>query len=63
VLTGEQYARVTFEELYHRICDVLRGNRSPVVMEVLLPDGTHKIIRQKKSSNESGNAGANADQA
>ena len=63
VLTGEQYARASFEELYKRICDALRGNRSPVLMEVLLPDGTHKIIRQKKSSNESGNAEANADQA
>ncbi len=61
VLTGEQYARASFEELYKRICDALRGNRSPVLMEVLLPDGTHKIIRQKRSSNESGNAEASAD--
>src|SRR2546428_4143400 len=63
VLTGQQYASMTFEELYERICDALRGNRSPVLMEVLLPDGTHKIIRQKKPSNESGNAEADADGA
>jgi len=38
------------EELHRRICDALRGNRSPVVAEVLLPDGTHKIIRERKPS-------------
>ena len=48
VLTGEEYARITFEELHRRICDSLRGNRSPIVAEVLLPDGTHKIIRGRK---------------
>ena len=48
VLTGEEYARITFEELHQRICDALRGNRSPVVAEVFLPDGTRKIIRGRK---------------
>lgn len=48
VLTGEEYARITFEELHRRICDALRGNRSPVVAEVFLPDGTRKIIRGRK---------------
>ena len=48
VLTGEEYSRITFAELHRRICDALRGNRSPVVAEVLLPDGTHKIIRGRK---------------
>ena len=50
VLTGEEYGRITFEELHRRICDALRGNRSPVVAEVLLPDGTHKIIRGRKET-------------
>jgi hypothetical protein len=27
VLTGEEYAKITFEELHTRICDPLRGNR------------------------------------
>lgn len=48
VLTGEEYARITFEELHQRICDVLRGNRSPIVAEVFHPDGTHKVIRGRK---------------
>jgi hypothetical protein len=40
--------RITFEELHRRICDALRGNRSPVVAEVFLPDGSRKIIRGRK---------------
>jgi hypothetical protein len=49
VLTGEEYARITFEELHRRICDVLRGNRSPIVAEAFLTDGTRKIIRGRKA--------------
>ena len=48
VLTGEEYARITFEELHRRLCDALRGNRAPVVMEILNPDGTHKVIRHRR---------------
>ena len=45
--------------LYH--CDAVRGNRSPVAIEVLLPDGTHTIIRQQiKPSADSGNAGTDS---
>lgn len=49
VLTGEEYVCLTFEELHRRICDALRGNRTPVAAEVLLPDGTHKISRGRKT--------------
>lgn len=45
MLTGEAYSRIPFDELHRRICDALRGNRSPIVAEALLPDGTHKVIR------------------
>jgi hypothetical protein len=48
MLTGEEYSRITFDELHQRICDALRGNRSPVVAEVFLPGGKHKIIRGRK---------------
>ena len=47
VLTGEEYSRVTFEELHRRLCDALRGNRAPVVAEILGPDGKHRIIRSR----------------
>ena len=58
LLTGEEYARMTFEELHERICDALRGNRAPVALEVFLPNGTHRIIRQKNSSDAAGTAPA-----
>jgi hypothetical protein len=48
VLTGEEYARIPFEQLHERICDALRGNRAPVAAEILLPDGSHKIIRNRR---------------
>ena len=51
-LTGEAYAHMTFDDLHQRICDALRGNRSPVVAEVFLPDGTHRIIRAKKKHSD-----------
>ncbi len=57
LLTGDEYAHMAFDELHQRICDALRANRSPVVAEVLLPDGTHRIIRgTRKHSDDSGKA-------
>jgi hypothetical protein len=47
VLTGEQYTQISFEELHAKLCDALRGNRTRVVMEILGPDGDHKIIRNR----------------
>ena len=49
VLTGEEYARISFAELHRRLCDALRGNRAPVVAEVQLPDGSRKVVRQRRS--------------
>jgi hypothetical protein len=47
VLTGEEYDRITFVDLHERICSVLRANRAPVVAQVVLPDGSTKIIRHR----------------
>ena len=44
-LTGKEYAQMTFDELHERICEALRGNRSPVVAEVFLPDGKKQVVR------------------
>ena len=49
VLTGEEYARVTFGELHRRLGDTLRGNRAPVVAELLLPDGSRKLVRHRRT--------------
>ena len=47
VLSGDEYARITFEELHRRLCDVLRGNRAPMVAEILGPGGSHRIVRRR----------------
>ncbi len=52
VLTGQEYAGITFEELPERICEALRGNRAPILAEMLLPGGTHQIIRSRKTARE-----------
>ncbi|MHC1768192.1 MAG: hypothetical protein AB9869_28625 [Verrucomicrobiia bacterium] len=41
---------MTFEQLHDRICDARRGNRTPALAELLLPDGTHPIIRGRSQS-------------
>jgi hypothetical protein len=46
VLTGQEYASMTFEELYARLCNVLRGKEAPVVIRILRPDGTSRVIRE-----------------
>jgi len=49
VLTGEEYARITFGELHRRLCDALRGNRAPVFAGLFLPDGSRKIVRHRRT--------------
>lgn len=50
MMTGEEYARITFEELHTRLCRALRGARAPIVAEILTPDGAYKIIRDKMAN-------------
>ena len=52
VLTGEEYDRITFPKLHQRICSALRGNRARVVAQILRPDGSIEVIRDRpKKSN------------
>ena len=44
VLTGEAYAKMTFETLHTRICDALRGDRPRVVATSLLPGERLRVI-------------------
>jgi len=46
-LTGKEYSQITFAELHGRICDILRGNRAPIIAEIQNPDGSAKIIRHR----------------
>ncbi|MBI2316703.1 MAG: hypothetical protein HYU75_06730 [Betaproteobacteria bacterium] len=52
VLTGEAYARISFETLHRRICDALRGDRSPVIATVRLPDGRMRILFEDGTTRE-----------
>jgi hypothetical protein len=47
VLTGEEYDKITFADLHERLCSVLRGNRAPVIAQVILPRGSTKMIRHR----------------
>jgi hypothetical protein len=44
VLTGEEYERSTFDELYTRICEALRGSRPEVLLEFFGADGSVRLM-------------------
>jgi hypothetical protein len=52
VLTGEVYAKMTFETPYARICEALRGNKPKVVDTSLLPTGRARILFEDGTSKE-----------
>ena len=52
MLHGEQYSRMTFEELYERICDTLRGNRPRLTFQTIGPDGRVRLHFQDGTSGE-----------
>lgn len=44
VLSGQDYASVSFTDLHERICDALRGKGPRVVAQSLTPDGGVQLI-------------------
>jgi hypothetical protein len=48
VLTGEEYASISFEALYERICEALRGGRPRVVAQYFTPDGHIELIHERE---------------
>jgi hypothetical protein len=44
VLSGEEYARITFEQCHDRLCDALRGDRPRLAAEFITPDGEHRLL-------------------
>lgn len=44
VLSGAEYAAISFEGLHERICDALRGEKPRVVAQVFTPDGESELI-------------------
>ena len=47
VINGQDYAQITFTELYNRLCTAHRGNRAPIALEIMNPDGSTKIVRSR----------------
>jgi len=50
VLSGEEYASLSFGELHERICNALRGDRPRLLAECLSPDGNAKLIFEDGST-------------
>ncbi|MFO1361337.1 MAG: hypothetical protein U1F45_02510 [Burkholderiales bacterium] len=44
VLSGKEYAAMPFGVLHAKICDALRGDRSRLVAEAVLPGGSARLI-------------------
>ncbi len=58
VLTGEAYATATFDGLYIRICDALRGDKPRLVVTHLTPDGRMRLLFEDGTTRQ---IGANRD--
>jgi hypothetical protein len=52
VLTGEEYATITFDALYTRICDALRGDKPRVLAEFFTAEGRVRVLFADGSAQE-----------
>jgi len=52
VLTGEEYANMTFDALYTQICNALRGDKPRVVATTLAPGGRIRILFEDGTAKE-----------
>jgi len=52
VLSGEEYARVSFGDLHERICAALRGERPRCVGELSRADGTMRVLFEDGSTRD-----------
>lgn len=50
VVTGEEYSRIGFDQLYRRLCDALRGDRPRLIAEIRQSDGGVRIVFEEGSS-------------
>lgn len=44
VLSGKEYAAISFQELHRRICDALRGNRPRWIGALMNEDGSTRLM-------------------
>lgn len=52
VLSGQEYARMTFADLYDRICRALRGEHPQVIGEFARGDGSVRVMFENGSTKE-----------
>jgi hypothetical protein len=52
VLTGEEYVHMTFDALYTRICNALRGGKPRVVAQYLAPEGHIRVLFEDGTAKE-----------
>jgi hypothetical protein len=52
VLSGREYASMSFDDLHDRICDALRGNRPRCIAEIISPDGNTRLVLDDGSTRE-----------
>lgn len=48
VLTGEDYASMSFGALHERICEALRGGRPRVIAQLFTPDGHVELVCEQE---------------
>jgi len=58
VLSGHEYAAITFSQLHEMICDALRGDHPPLIAESWGPDGVGRLLFEDGSTRDIGSAGA-----
>jgi hypothetical protein len=52
VLSGSEYAAITFDALHQGICDALRGSRPRVIVQTFTGDGEVRIVLEDGTSRE-----------
>jgi hypothetical protein len=52
VLTGKEYATITFADLHTRICDALRGEKPRVIAQYFAPGGGVRIVFEDSTTKE-----------
>jgi hypothetical protein len=52
ILSGREYALLSFDELYYQVCDALRGSRPQYAAEIITPEGKTRLVFDDGSTRE-----------
>jgi hypothetical protein len=50
VLTGSDYAAIPFQDLHDRLCDLLRGTKPRLILQLFVPDSTPTLVFEDRST-------------